>query len=133
MPLYHARDAAIYISTSLSGTASNLLTMTAWTVDRAAERIDVTNFDSTNQEELQGWPALRGTFEGYWNSDETKLFAAAQSADGVKMYLYPSKRVPSKFIGCTAWLDASMEARVDGAARVRGTWSAFGSGAQINL
>jgi hypothetical protein len=95
--------------------------------------VDVTNFDSTNQEELQGWPALRGTFEGWWNSDETKLFAATNSPDGVKMYLYPSKRIPSKYIACTAWLDASMEARVDGVARVRGTWSAFGPVSVVNL
>lgn len=109
------------------------MTMTAWTMDRSTERVDVTNFDSTNQEEIQGWPALRGTFEGYWNTDESKLFAAAASADGVKMYLYPTRRAPSKFIGCTAWLDASLESRVDGAVRVRGTWSAFGPGSTINL
>ena len=133
MPVYHGRDAALYISTSATGTASNLLTMTAWTMDRSTARVDVTNFDSINQEELQGWPALRGTFEGFWNSDETKLFAASTSADGIKMYLYPTRRVPSKYISCTAWLDASIETRVDAATRVRGTYSAFGTGAVINL
>ena len=133
MPVYHGRDAAIYISTSATGTASNLLTMTAWTMDRSTARVDITNFDSTNQEELQGWPALRGTFEGWWNSDENKLFTASTSADGVKMYLYPSKRVPSKYVSCTAWLDASIETGVDGVSRVRGSWSAFGTGSVINL
>jgi hypothetical protein len=133
MPLYHGRDAAIYVSTSATGTASRLLTMTAWTMDRSTDRVDVTNFDSINQEELQGWPALRGTFEGYWNSDETKLFAAANSADGIKMYLYPTARVPSKYVACTAWLDASVETRVDGATRVRGSYSAFGPGSVVNL
>jgi hypothetical protein len=133
VPLYHGRDAAIYISTSATGTASRLLTMTAWTMDRSTARVDVTNFDSVNQEELQGWPALRGTFEGYWNSDEAKLFAASTSADGVKMYLYPTARVPAKYIACTAWLDASIETRVDGATRVRGTYSAYGTGAVISL
>ena len=93
----------------------------------------MTNFDSTNQEELQGWPALRGTYEGYWNTDETKLFAASQSPDGCKLYLYPTARAPSKYISCTAWLDASIETRVDGVSRVRGTWSAFGPGSVINL
>ena len=133
MPTYHGRDGAIYISTSIPGTASPLLTMTAWTLDRSTARVDVTNFDSTNQEELQGWPAMRGTFEGFWNSDETKLFAASTSPTGINMYLYPSKRIPSKYIATTAWLDASMETRVDGAVRVRGTYAAFGSGSVINL
>lgn len=133
MTVYMGRDSAVYISTSLSGTAGPLLTLTAWTMDRAADRIDVTNFDSTNQEELQGWPALRGTFEGYWNTDESKLFTAATSQDGIKFYGYPTRRAPSKFVGCTAWLDASFETRVDGAIRVRGTWSAFGAGSVINL
>ena len=133
MPVYHGRDAAIYISTSAAGTAAPLLTMTAWTMDRSTARVDITNFDSVNQEELQGWPALRGTFEGFWNSDETKLFAASTSVDGVKMYLYPTKRAPAKYVACTAWLDASTETRVDGVSRVRGTYSAFGSGSVINL
>ena len=133
MAVYHARDAQILISTTAAGTASNLLTQTEWTADRATERVDATTFDSTNQEELQGWPALRGTFGGLWNSDEAKLFAATTSVDGVKMYLYPTRRVPSKYIACTAWLDASIEARVDGLARVRGTWSAFGPGSVVNL
>jgi hypothetical protein len=133
VPIYHGRDAAVYISTTAAGTAAPLLTLTAWTMDRSTNRVDVTNFDSTNQEELQGWPSLRGTFEGFWNDTETKLFAATNSADGVKFYGYPTRRAPSKYVACTAWLDASTETRVDGATRVRGTWSAFGPGAVINL
>ena len=133
MSVYHGRDAAIYISTTAAGVAGPLLTMTAWTMDRSTARVDVTNFDSTNQEELQGWPALRGTFEGFWNDSETKLFAASTSPNGVNMYLYPTKRAPSKYVSCTAWLDASIETRVDGVTRVRGTYSAYGSNAVINL
>ena len=133
MAVYHGRDAAVYISTSASGTAGPLLTLTAWTMDRSTARVDITNFDSISQEELRGWPALRGTFEGFWNSDETKLFTATNSPDGVKFYGYPTRRVPSKFVGCIAWLDASTETRVDGATRVRGTWSAFGTNSVINL
>jgi hypothetical protein len=107
--------------------------MTAWTMDRSTARVDVTNFDSINQEELQGWPALRGTFEGYWNTDETKLFSAATSPNGVKAIFYPTKRQPSKYVSCTAWLDASIETRTDGVTRIRGTYSAYGSDALINL
>jgi hypothetical protein len=107
--------------------------MTSWSADRGTARVDVTSFDSTSIEELQGWPALRGSFEGFWNDSETKLFAASMSPDGVKMYLYPTRRAPSKYIACTAWLDASLETRVDGPVRVRGTWSAFGTGSTINL
>lgn len=133
MALYQARDAAIYISTTAEGTAAPLLTMTAWTLDMTASRIDVTNFDSPNQEEMTGWPARRGTFEGFWNSSEDKLFAAANSPNGVKMYLYPTRRVPSKYASGTAWLDASMEARVDGVNQVRGTFSAAGGIFTVNL
>jgi len=121
------------ISTTATGTPSNLLTATAWTMDRSTERIDITNFDSINQEELQGWPALKGTFEALWNSDESKLFTAATSPNGVKAIFYPTRRMPSKYVSCTAWLDASIETRVDGVTRVRGTYSAYGSDAIINL
>jgi hypothetical protein len=49
------------------------------------------------------------------------------------MSLSPTKRAPSKYIACTAWLDASLETRVDQATRVRGNWSAYGTGSVINL
>ena len=133
MPIFHGRDGVLYASTSATTTASRVLTLTAWTADRSAERTDVTNFDSTNQEEMLGWPALRGTYEGYWNSDETKLFPASQSPDGCKLYLYPTAREPSKYISMLAWLDASIETRVDGVTRVRGSFSAYGNQATINL
>ena len=41
--------------------------------------------------------------------------------------------MPAKYVSCTAWLDASIETRVDGVTRVRGTYSAYGSDALINL
>lgn len=131
--IYHGRDGALYLSTSGTTTASPVLTLTSWSADRSTDRVDVTNFDSVNKEEMQGWPALRGNYEGYWNTDETKLFAASTSGDGIKLYLYPTRRVPSKYISCTAWLDASIETRVDGVTRVRGTYSAFGNQTTLNL
>jgi len=32
--------------------------MTAWTADRTTPMVEITNFDSNIQEQLQGWPAL---------------------------------------------------------------------------
>lgn len=101
--------------------------MANWTLDMGTQKIDVTNFDSTNQEFIQGWPNRSGTIAGFWDNTEDKLFSGAESADGVNLYLYPSKNASTKYFYGPAWIDANIEAPVDGAVRVRATFSPRGS------
>lgn len=128
MAVYHGRNGAVYLSSTGSAAPSNLLKQANWTLDMSTQKIDVTNFDSTNQEFIQGWPNRSGTIAGFWDNTEDKPFAGADSADGVNLYLYPSKNAASKYFYGPAWIDSSIEVPVDGAVRVRmnfsprGTW-----------
>ena len=126
MAIYHTRDGAVYMSTSGTGTAVLLTKMTEWTLDMPTDRIDVTNFDSTNKEWLQGWGDRRGTLAGFWNDADDTLFTGAASGDGVKLYLYPTRRAMSKYFYGPAWVDASVRANVAEAGRVSATFAANG-------
>jgi hypothetical protein len=125
---YAGRNAAVYISTSGTGTATSLLSGTDWTLNMETQTIDVTDFDSTNQEFIQGWPNRAGTLAGWWRDDEDKLYQAIESGDGCNIYLYPSKLAPSKKFYGPAWLSGTVEVQVNGAVRFtgrfapRGTW-----------
>lgn len=131
MSVYHTRDGAIYISSSGTGDASLLAKMTEWTLDMPTDRIDVTNFDSTNKEWVQGWGDRRGTLAGLWDNTEDKLFQAAESADGCKLYLYPSRRVMSKYFYGPAWVDANVRANVNEAGRIGASFAANGAWGRV--
>ena len=127
MTIYHARDAAIYMAPDSTSEAVLLTKMTEWTLDMPTDRIDVTNFDSTNKEWLQGWSDRRGTLAGFWNDADDTLFTAANAANGVKLYLYHTRRAMSKYEYGYAWVDASMRANVAEAGRVSATFAAAGT------
>ena len=135
MPIYHGRDGAIYASTSATGDRlATCSTMTAWTMDRCSR---TGGRDQLRLDEPGGAAGLaraardvRGVLEHGRNETVRRRH---RPRTGCKLYLYPTRRVPSKYIACMAWLDASIETRVDGVTRVRGTYSAFGAGAVINL
>jgi hypothetical protein len=128
VPKYAGRNAAVYISTSGTGAATSLLSGTDWTLNMETQTIDVTDFNSTNQEFIQGWPNRSGTLAGWWRDDEDKLFQAIESGDGCNIYLYPSKLAPSRTFYGPAWLSGTVETSVNGAVRFtgrfapRGTW-----------
>jgi len=126
MAVYAGRKGAVYISTSGSGNASLQLQLTQWSIDRSTDRFEVTSFGDVNKTYVQGLPDVSGSLSGFWNDTDEKLFEAATSADGCKMYLYPSLDAPSKYWYGPAWLDASMEVDVNGVVRVTGRFAANG-------
>jgi hypothetical protein len=93
----------------------------------SADKVEVTEFGSTNKEYVLGLRDMDISFEGFWNDAESKLFAGALSTDGVKAYLYPSSNAPSKYLYGPAWLDASIETDVGDAVKVTGSMSANGA------
>lgn len=128
MARYAARKGAIYLGTAAAGVATNLTAMAEWSLDGTTDKIDVTSFGDANMVRLQGLPDRKGTFSGFWDDTETKLFAAAASAGAVNMYLYPDVTdKPTSYFYGPAWVDFSMNASVKDAVKVTGNFVAGGS------
>lgn len=129
MAKYHGRKGVVYISTSGSGEASSI-SLTEWSLNKASDRVDVTSFGDTNKTYVQGLQDLQGSFSGFWDHADTKLFTAADSSDGIKMYLYPSSDASGIYFYGPAWLDASISVSVSGAVSITGTFAANGAWGQ---
>jgi hypothetical protein len=127
MAVYPGRNAVVYLSTTASGTASNVLHLNKWSLNRQTDKIEVTSFGDTNKTYVQGLPDLKGSFEGFWDDTETKPFTAAASSDGCKIYLYPSSNITTKYLYGTAWLDCSIDTSVSGAVTLKGDFAAASS------
>lgn len=128
MSVHAGRTGVVYIAIeSATGVATNCVSLNAWTINRATDKIEVTAFGDSNKTYVQGLPDVQGTFSGFWNDSETKVFAGAASTTGVKLYLYPDSTAPTKYAYGTAWLDASIETPVSGAVTISGNFAAAGS------
>lgn len=127
MAAYAGRKGVVYMSTTGSGTASSVIKLNGWTINRTTDKIEVTAFGDSNKTYVQGLPDLQGTFSGFWDETEAKPFTGATSADGVKLYLYPSSDAPTKYWFGPAWLDLSMDTGVSAAVTVSGSFAANGS------
>ncbi len=124
---YHAKAGVIYLSTSGSTAAGPVGGFRAYTLDTSQEKVDTTEFNAGNRTSVQGFPAFKGTLEGFWCSDDTTLRQASASADGTNMYIYPSGNAPSKWAGGPAWIDMSIRGAVDAAVGTTGTFEARGT------
>jgi hypothetical protein len=127
MAVYAGRKGVVYMSTSGSGNASNVIKLTQWTLNQATDKIEVTAFGDANKTYVQGLKDLQGTFAGFYDDTEAKPFQAADSSDGVKLYLYPSADTPTKYWYGPAWIDVSIDTGVSAAVTISGSFAANGS------
>ncbi len=118
MARYHGRAGAVYLSSTGSGTAVSVGSLSAWNIDMATDKVEVTAFQDPNKVYVQGLKDISGSLSGFWDSSTDALFEAADSADGIKMYLYPSVDAPTKYFYGTAWVDASIDTSVSAAITV---------------
>lgn len=126
MAKYHGRKGVVYLSTTGTGNAT-AINLTQWSLNRATDRADVTSFGDANKTYVQGLPDLQGSFQGFWDHADTKLFDAAESADGCKLYLYMSSDASGLYFYGPAWLDSNIEVGVAAAVSISGTFAANGS------
>lgn len=70
---------------------------------------------------------MSGNFSGFWDDTDSTLKSAAASADGTKLYLYPSTDALTKYAYGPAWVDVSYDVAVDGAVKISGSYAANGS------
>jgi hypothetical protein len=127
MSVYAGRKGVIYLSTTGSAAATNVIKLNAWTINKTTDKIEVTAFGDANKTYVQGLPDVQGTISGFWDDTETKPFSAAASSDGCKLYLYPSSDKTTSYHYGPAWLDMTMEVAVNGAVTISGNFAANGS------
>lgn len=127
MTAYSGRNGAVYASTTGSGTATPVLQLTDWSLNRATDKQETTAFGATNKTYVQGLPDVSGDFKGFWNDADTVLATAASSSDGCKLYIYPSTTAGTKYAYGPAWLNISYAGSVNGVVSVSGSFSANGN------
>lgn len=101
--------------------------MSAWTLDAATDKVEVTAFGDPNKVYVQGLKDLKGTISGWWDSADDSLFDAADSADGLKLYLYPASTAATLYWYGPAFIDASINVSATGAVSVTGNYVASGA------
>src|SRR5262249_4848213 len=125
---YAGRNGLVYCDPTGAGSAMVLVgALRAFTLDLSTDKIDVTEFGATNKTAVLGFPAARGTIEGFWASDDTTLRQAAASVDGTNIALYPTSSIMTKYFGGPAWVDMSLREAVDAALPLTGNWEARGN------
>jgi hypothetical protein len=127
VPVYHGKAGVVYVSTTGTGTATSVVSQTAWTLDLSTDLVETTSFGDSNKTYVQGLRNIQGTLSGFWNDLESKLFTGSTSTDGVKLYLYPASTAPSKYAYGPAWLSVTMETGVADAPTVNSSFSANGA------
>jgi hypothetical protein len=133
MAVYAGRKGVVYLSTTGSGNAINVIKMNTWTINKTTDKIEVTSFGDTNKTYVQGLPDIQGTIQGFWDDTDNKPFTAAASTDGCKLYLYPSADKTTSYHYGPAWLDMSMEVSVSGAVTISGSFAANGSWSSVAI
>lgn len=131
MAVYHGRKGVVYMSTSGSGSAASVTSMANWSLSRATDYAETTAFGDSNKTWVQGLPDVSGTISGFFNDASSTLYTGSTSTDGVKLYLYPSSDVTTKYFYGPAWVDYSITTDNKDAVKISASFKANGSwGAQ---
>lgn len=127
MARYHGSKGVVYGSTTGTGVAGPIASLSKWSLTKNTDKTDVTAFGDLNKTYVQGLPDIKGSISGFFDSADDALFDGAESADGVKLYLYPSSLYGNAYHYGPAWLDASIDVGVSGAVTVSGNFVAAGA------
>jgi len=126
MAKYHGRKGLAYISTTGSAAAVSIAQLNKWSLNMAVDSVETSAFGDANKNYVIGLKDVAGDLAGFWNDAVDSLFTGADSADGVKMYLYPSSDAITKYWYGPAWLDMSVDVSQSGAVTVSGSFKANG-------
>lgn len=127
MPVYHGKSGVVYMSTTGSSAAVNVVYLSDWSVSFATDKVETTAFGDANKTYVQGLKDISGKLSGFFDSATDQLFDAADSTDGVKIYLYPSSNAATVYFYGPAWVDAEISCPVGGAVTISGSFAANGS------
>jgi hypothetical protein len=128
---YHGKKGVVYMSATGSGAAVTVVGLNNWSLNMPTDKVEVTAFGDTNKQYVQGLPDVSGDIAGWWDDTSDQLYDASRSSDGVKMYLYPSSDVATKYWYGPAWVDFSIETGNEAGVSVSGSFVANGAWGQL--
>jgi hypothetical protein len=103
-----------------------LISLDGWKLDLKTGQIKVTCFGDTNEVYVPGMKDVSGTISGFWNSTNVVLFDAADATTPGLLKLVPNTSEATFFWSGLAYIDASIDTKVDGAPKVTGSFMAAG-------
>ena len=116
------------MSTTGSTVAQVVVSLNSWDADFSADRFETTSFFDDNKTYVRGLRNSQGNFAGFWDDEDSQLWAGADSDDAIKLYLYPDfENNPEIYAYGTAWVDVSISVPVNGAITTRAQWAAAGA------
>lgn len=126
MARYHGKTGVAYMSSTGAGAASSM-TISEFNLNMGTDKVEVTSMQDANKTYVQGLRDISGSLSAFWDELDDKMFDGSESADGVKLYLYPSSLAPTFYFYGPAFLDASLSSSVSGAVQVSGNFVAAGA------
>lgn len=127
MARYHGRAGRLYLSTTGTGVAIPVASLSHWSLDYSTDTVETTSFGDTNKTYVQGLPDVSVDFEGFYDDTDATIYTASRSTDGAKAYLYISTNAASKYAYGPCWVNFSLDDSVSDAVKVTGSIAANGS------
>ena len=128
MARHAGRFGRVMMSTSLATAPAVVRSLNSWDLDAKADRFDVTSFFDPNKTYVIGLRDRTGNFGGFWDDEDSQLWAGADSDNGVYLYLYADyQNSPAAYAYGSAWVDVSIAVPVNGAATTTAQWAAAGA------
>jgi len=128
MAVYAGRKGVVYLSTTGTGAASNVIKLNEWSLDQTTDMLDASAFGDSNKTYVPSLKDCTGSISGMFDDTEAKPFTAADSSDGCNLYLYPSSDATTKYWYGPAWLSGvTVNTQVSGVVTINANFAARGS------
>jgi hypothetical protein len=118
------RNGRLYANTTSGGTAEPVTFLNNWSINFTTDRIETTAFGDTGKTYVAGLPDASGDYSGFYDDATNQFYTAAIDGVARKFYLYPSTATNTQYFFGTAVFDFNVNAAVDGAVEVSGSWAA---------
>lgn len=126
MAAYHGKGGVVYVGVGANA-PSQVVRLSDWSIDMQTDMVEVTSLGDTQKNYVQGLMNLKGTFTGYYDDTEDKLFQTAESSTGGSMYIYPSALNTLRYFYGPAWLSVTITGSVKDAVKISCSFVANGA------
>jgi hypothetical protein len=104
-----------------------IISLNTWKASFKQDYEDVTCFQDENKVYVPGMPDVSGSLGGFWNSEDTTIFAATKATVPGLLELAPNSTEPDFNWSGLAYLDADIDCSAKGAPKITSTFKAGGN------